>query len=260
MAIYLPLLSCAAGVYALWASDGTNEAHRNPRTLAFLLVPLVAIFYVKGMVRVSLHHVQLSLVPSVVLLALAWDLTPRRVPRIALGVLCALNLVAAGECLVERAGEPDVTAMRLSQAGFGVFAMDMEYAEPYRAAAVQYLSDHAAAGERVFIGLMQHDRIVVNDVSAYFTSGHLPATKWHHFDPGLQTAAYTQAEIVKELRAHPPQYVWVESTFEGVREPNASSVSSGVFLLDRYLHFAYEPVQSFGPILILKLKPGVAAP
>jgi hypothetical protein len=258
ISVYLPLLSCLGGAYALWATQGSDEK-RGTRMLAFLLLPLVVSFYLKSMVRVSVDHVQLSLLPSIALLALAWELSPRRVPQALLVVLWALNVVAAWECLDERAGEPDITARRLSQAGFGVLAMDMEYAEPYRARAVQYLAQNAAPGERVFIGLMRHDRIFINDASAYFTSGHLPATKWHQFDPGLQNAAYTQAEMVKELRTHPPSYAWVESTFERVREPNASANSSGVFLLDNYLHRAYEPVQGFGPILILKLKPGLAA-
>lgn len=260
LAIYLPLVACAAGAYALWAGAKDSESQRRARVLAFLLIPLVAFFYLKGMVRVSLDHVQLALLPSIVLAALAWELTPRRGPRVAVALVCGLNALAAGAALAQRMDAPDLTARQWSRAGLGVFAMEMEYEQPFRAEAVNYLAQHAAKDDRIFVGLMQHDRIFINDVSAYFTTGHLPATKWHHFDPGLQNRAYTQAEIVKELRTRPPEYVWVESTFENIREPNASADSSGVFLLDQYLRFAYAPAAAFGPIVILKLKPGLKKP
>ncbi len=134
----------------------------------------------------------------------------------------------------------------------GALTQKMEFLDLDRAHAVTYVRTHAAPGDRLYVGTTRHDRIFVNDVSAYFITGHQPATKWQQFDPGVQTRAYVQAAMVKDLQASKPGYVWLDSGWDEHVEPNESTLSSGVFLLDRYLHWAYEPVEQFGSIVILR--------
>ncbi|MBC5784908.1 glycosyltransferase family 39 protein [Ramlibacter sp. USB13] len=256
LGIYLPLAACAAGAWALWAQgrNGVAEEDTPARLLAFLLIPLTAIFYLKGVVRVSLDHMQLSLLPSVALLAVTWHLVRARVPRIAVAALCTVNVVVAAVSLLNHESANDVMGREVARAGLGALAADMQHLEPERRAAVRYVAEHLQPGERLFVGVTGHDRIFINDVSAYFLTGRLPATKWHHFDPGLQNRAFIQASMIKELQKQSPKLVWVESTFDGVVEPNDSARSSGVRMLDNYLLWAYEPVEQFGTILIMKRK------
>ena len=47
-----------------------------------------------------------------------------------------------------------------------------------------------------------------------------------------------------------PPYIVLDSEFDHYREPNESSRSSGVTLLDDYIHKAYQPTQSFGSMSI----------
>ena len=121
-----------------------------------------------------------------------------------------------------------------------------------REAAVQYLLMHTTPGQRIFVGLTRHDKIIQNDVSAYFLTQRLPATKWHHFDPGLQTSEKVQLEMVGDLEKNKPLYIWLESTWNDMNEPNDSAVSSGVHILDKYIADQYQAVKSFGTITILR--------
>jgi len=100
------------------------------------------------------------------------------------------------------------------------------------------------------VGVTKHDRIFANDNIIYFATQRLPATHWSHFDPGLQNSYDIQVEMVHELKASAPPYIVLDSEFERIREPNDSARSSGVTLLDEYIHKAYQRVQNFGDLSI----------
>jgi hypothetical protein len=55
--------------------------------------------------------------------------------------------------------------------------------------------------------------------------------------------------MVDELERNTPPYIVLDSEFELSREPNDSSKSSGVTLLDRYIHDNYQPSETFGTML-----------
>jgi hypothetical protein len=88
----------------------------------------------------------------------------------------------------------------------------------------------------------------MNDVGLYFAAGRPPATRWHHFDPGLQTREDVQRQMIGELEERGTRWAVRDSSWDRASEPNESAVSSGVHLLDRYLAARYRPVQRFGPI------------
>jgi hypothetical protein len=65
-------------------------------------------------------------------------------------------------------------------------------------------------------------------------------------DPDLQTRYDIQAQIIQELEINTPAYVVLDSEFNSSNEPNDSSRSSGVKLLDEYLHQKYQYIETFG--------------
>jgi hypothetical protein len=75
-----------------------------------------------------------------------------------------------------------------------------------------------------------------------------PATKWYHFDPGLQTSKSIQELMISDLQQSRPKYV----VLEGSREPNESVKSSGVKLLDEFIDDHYSRVATFGSLTVLK--------
>ena len=94
-----------------------------------------------------------------------------------------------------------------------------------------------------------------NDNLTYFATQRLPATHWHHFDPFVQNRQEIQLQMIQDLDRNRPPYVVLDSEFEEVHEPNESDKSSGVTLLDDYIHTRYRPVVTFGAISIWQIQP-----
>jgi hypothetical protein len=109
-----------------------------------------------------------------------------------------------------------------------------------------YLATHTRADERILVGLDRHDKIFLNPVTLYFAVDRLPGTHWHQFDPGLQTRADIQADIIADLQRNAVRWVVRDASFGNINEPNESAQSSGVTLLDEYLQRHYRVVASAG--------------
>jgi hypothetical protein len=120
---------------------------------------------------------------------------------------------------------------------------------------IEFIDDHTRPDQPLFVGLRKHDKIYANDCITYFAAQRLPATRWSEFDPDLQNREDIQRQMIQELEASAPPYVVLDSEFESSHEPNDSSISSGVTLLDEYLRGRYRQVESFGPMSIWQLKP-----
>lgn len=118
-----------------------------------------------------------------------------------------------------------------------------------------YIESHTRPGQRILDGTVRHDRVFANDNLVYFASQRLPATYWNEYDAGVQSSYEVQAEMVHELEVGKTPYIVLDSELEGMNEPNDSSKSTGVTLLDEYIHGHYVPVQTFGEMAIWQLKP-----
>jgi hypothetical protein len=105
--------------------------------------------------------------------------------------------------------------------------------------AVQYVQAITTPEDYLFVGAGRHDKIFVNNIVLYFLTNRRPATKWYHFDPGLQTSAAIQREMIAELEAKRPPVIVLDRGFDAIQEPKASSESSHIVLLDDYLQTHY---------------------
>jgi hypothetical protein len=100
--------------------------------------------------------------------------------------------------------------------------------------------------ELVFIGNHRHDKIFANDVALYFIADRKPATRWYHFDPGLQTDGRIQQEMVQDLQSSKTRWIVLCDKWADFNEPNASSVSSGVRTLDHHIELNYTLQETYG--------------
>ena len=64
-----------------------------------------------------------------------------------------------------------------------------------------------------------------------------------------------QVAIIGDLERTGTRYVLLSRAYEGVREPNLSSVSSGVTLLDDYLAARFRVVGVYGVYSVLERVP-----
>jgi hypothetical protein len=125
--------------------------------------------------------------------------------------------------------------------------------DQHRIDAIRYVQQRTKENDYIYVGTNRHDKIFNNDILFYFASKRLSATKWHLFNPGIQTTKNIQSEIISELRLKTPRYVVLSSDWEDVQEPNESALSSGVTLLDDFIKATYRRVASFGNLVIYEL-------
>jgi hypothetical protein len=265
LGIYLPLAIAAISLYALLKSDAEPSSQgRSWRGFLLAFGLLLVVMYLKGLVRVSSGQLYLAIIPSLLLIAVLFQQRSAfaRPVRILITCLMVLSFVPAAWSSLH--------VIRLEQLRFLSVAQkpdtDIETAwcklanpltrgvcflpEDDRIHAAEFISSHTQPGQPLYSGLKHHDRIFANDNIIYFATERLPATHWSHFDPGLQNRLDIQTQIIRELERNPPPYITLDSEFDLIREPNDSSKSSGVTLLDDYIHAKYEPRETFGTISI----------
>ncbi len=248
-----------------------NEQWRG-FAVAFGLLAFVMFF--KGIVRMELQQMYLCIVPSLLLLAVLFEHMSvfSRFSRGAFLVLVSLSTVAAMWSALQEARRLQVyhfsvpeyfvrsatgtlpplqklwcrTSNPLTRGFCFVAASD-------RTQVIEFVRGHTYTGQRLYVGLPKHDRIFANDNLMYFAAERLPATMWSHFDPGMQNSLEIQSQMVRELQMYAPPYIVLDEEFAHVREPNESSISSGVTVLDDYLEQRYRPVVTFGTMAIRQL-------
>ncbi len=241
---YLPLLVYLAVLIRLCAG---REGERRAFTVLFTFLGILFLNQVR--IRSDPAHLLPTFVPAILLLGPLVDEIRARAPRRALVASLALALAP---CVFVPQVWAQVGRIRETVAPLPSTRFDLDrargIAHPERERyeeALAHVRDVVPPGERIFVGNGRHDRIYINDVMFYFLSGRGSATRYHELHPGLATTAGVQREIVRELEAHRVGHV-VLNDRSHPPEPNASSRSSGVHLLDEYLRREFVPVRTFG--------------
>jgi hypothetical protein len=281
LGLYLPILiallslsfALLPAVRARWsASRDVKPSARMERWRALLVIfgLLAAVMYLKGFVRVSLTQMYLSIVPSLVLIAVLFGhrQTLPRLGRISVMFLAGLSGVAATSAALHA-----VKGFYLGHVSVLSFPAQSTpeiqtwcnypnpltrgfcfYPEQERRQTIEFIDSHTTPEQTLYVGVTRHDRIFANDNITYFATQRLPATHWSHFDPFLQNSKEVQAEMIHELQVNSPPYVVLDSEFDQIHEPNDSSTSTRITMLDEYIRSAYLPAQSFGRLSIWKRK------
>jgi hypothetical protein len=259
--LYLPALVFAVAVWRFIGSRGLARDDIQKRELIFLAVfsMLLPFAYMKGVVRIGNLHLMLAIVPSLIVLAMlaGRHMTGRRTMTAvtwALATMACAAAVFAGWRQFELLRATTLSTAHAIAAGQTRPSTIQFVLAPERAVAIDFVRQHTRPGERIYAGLTRHDKIFGNDVFFYFAVNRLPATHWHHFDPGLQNRADIQAAMIRDLESTRPRYAMLESTWDDIAEPNESALRSGVTLLDDYLRSHYQQVREIGRISIWQRK------
>jgi hypothetical protein len=233
---------------------------------------LALVMYFKGFVRVGIFQMYLSIVPSLLLIAVLFQrrLTLPRPVRISIMCLVWLSVLAATWSTLHEAKslylehlsvpegmlpsarrawpETQTTWCKIVNSLTKGFCF---LPENDRIQTIEFIDSHTTPDQKLYVGLAKHDRIFANDNLTYFATQRLPATKWSHFDPGLQNSYEIQTQMIHELEVNAPPYIVLDSEFDHLApEPNDSSKSTGVTLLDEYLHNSYQHIETFGEMSV----------
>jgi hypothetical protein len=271
LGIYLPLAIAAISLYALvqplsgkGGDDASSSQGRRWRGFLLAFGLLLGAMYLKGLVRLSPVQLYLAIIPSLLLIAVLFQHRSAfaRPVRILITCLMGLSFVPAAWSSLHEIRLEQVRFLSVAQMPHtDIETAWCKFANPLtrgvcflpeddRIHAVEFISSHTQPGQPLYSGLKHHDRVFANDNIIYFATERLPATHWSHFDPDLQNRLDIQTQMIRELERNPPPYITLDSEFDLVREPNDSSKSSGVTLLDDYIHAKYEPSETFGTISI----------
>lgn len=107
--------------------------------------------------------------------------------------------------------------------------------------------------DKIFIGNSRHDQILINDVSLYFLVGIKGGTKYYELHPGVATTYEIQKEIINNISENDVDLVILVNNALST-EPNQSSISSHIRLLDNYINSNYQILRKYGNYVILREK------
>ena len=274
--IYIPLLVVVAAASTLVDTMVTTAPRQRKPSLLLpitALLLLTAVFFAKGAVRVTPIQMSMALIASLILVSILAQPVPARrfASRSLVGAAVLLMAIYTFLCSIDglhRAVQNVAWAARPStwqiaatwppppegacRVPAGLQRLACFRVPPETAETIRYVQGHTTAEQPIFVGLSRHDKILANDVLLYFAVNRQSATKWHHFDPGLQTSFPIQQEMVQELKRTKPKLIVLEAKWANAHEPNDSANSSGVTLLDDYLKKSFVTIATFGPNTILQ--------
>jgi hypothetical protein len=111
--------------------------------------------------------------------------------------------------------------------------------------AIEYIHAHTSESEPIFVGNLRHDMLFVNDIGFYFLANRTCATGYHELCPGLADSLPVQKEIIQDISSHNVQWI-VLVDIQQSTEPNASSISTGITVLDEFIRENYRSATQFG--------------
>ncbi len=118
--------------------------------------------------------------------------------------------------------------------------------------AVNFIRKHTSRKERIFVSPVRNDMLFISDAVFYFLAERLPGTRYHELHPGISTSEPVQKEIISDLKKNNVRYIVIFKSYFNSNEPNLSSKSSGVTLLDNFIKSNYSAVKHYGHYKIMK--------
>ena len=114
---------------------------------------------------------------------------------------------------------------------------------------LKYVRSSTAEGEPILSGVVDMSRLFVNDAMLYFLADRPSAARWVEMEPGLTNTAKGQMELIDAIRSKRVNIIVLHSWLS--TEPNATSRSNGVHLLDDFLSENFVEQRRFGDAVVL---------
>jgi hypothetical protein len=226
-----------------------------PFSGAALLTLLGMLFMMQVSIRADVSHLLPTMIPAIILSLFLYENSAflphfKNVIFIILGIFAlgtlALAIYSKGMAIKDMVLKPKYSL----KTGRAALISGDEFFKNYDAL-LQFLKDNTSENEKIFVGNGRHDKLIGNDAMLYFLSNRLPATRFHELHPGVITTELVQREIVPELLVNVKTIVLRNEVME-IPEPNKSSVSSGVVLLDSFFKKHLVKTAQFGDYTVYK--------
>jgi len=114
---------------------------------------------------------------------------------------------------------------------------------------IAFVRANTTPNEPIFSGVQDTSRLVINDAMLYFLADRPSATRWIEMEPGLTNTERGQKEVVGDLDRQRVRVLVLWKMLSN--EPNATSRSNGVHLLDDYVRANYVEAGQFGDYVVM---------
>lgn len=114
---------------------------------------------------------------------------------------------------------------------------------------VNYIRANTAPDEPIFSGVQDTSRLFLNDALLYFIVDRPSATRWVEMESGLSNTVAGQQEVVEALERRRVRVLVLWKMLSN--EPNATSRSNGVHLLDSFVRANYAEARQFGDYAVM---------
>jgi len=240
-------------IFVVWMIVWVKNLKNDDRFWEHLtLVVLGSFFLIKGITRMDEIHVMPAFVIAIMLGVILLGKFNKSSLKYNLFLYCFLVFIVPILVInlelkyVTVSHAPyDLCQSRLKSAECVIIGSDQEKA-------IAFIQERTKVTDKIFVGNLRHDKIVINNIMFYYLADRNSGTKYHELVPGLATSMPVQQEIVGELRSNNIKFVVLFSGFEHLQEDNETSRSTGVHLLDEYIANSYRQVEKFGGYQILQ--------
>ena len=255
---YLPLLIFFIIIIYLTFYMKGNEIKLQKKWLILFCLFCGIFFFNYSRMRFDMRHLLPTMIPAIILLGfLASIIMDKFYVRYRQSLKLIINLVGLillvvaiipkAKVLFEHIQHPG-PELKLSRAR-GCYDQ-MEFSIDQQAA-IQYIQERTSFNEKIFVGNLRYDRIVMNDIMFYFLSERHSATVYHELHPGLVTTKDVQEKIIKDIKKSGVRYI-VCWTGDGKNvEANESNKSSGITELEDFIQRNFKLIRKFKSYLIL---------
>lgn len=114
---------------------------------------------------------------------------------------------------------------------------------------IEFVRANTVPDEPIFSGVQDTSRLFINDAMLYFLADRPPATRWIEMEPGLTNTERGQSEVIEALDRRQVRLLVLRNQLS--KEPNATSRSNGVHLLDAYVQENYREARQFGDYVVM---------
>ena len=164
-------------------------------------------------------------------------------------VLVGLMLWPVASRLREKPPERTFITHPLLEREFGIQEED---SSP-RAQVVEFIQKQTRPDEPIYVGMMDHSSIVVNELDLYFVANRLGSTRYMQFDPNVVNREDVQRAMIEQLERAPTRVAVLSVKGNFGNEPNDSS-KRGSPLLTQYFQDNFELALRVGPYAVLMRK------
>lgn len=237
----LPL--AAAGIGARMLRRDGPGIDRRARVAVVLWVAALG-FFNHAWIRFDGPHVWPMMLATIPLIASAPFVRVGTVGRAVVSAcvvaVLALNAFLAFETLRGRVLERPIALESAHSPGISIRSTSAYYN-----ALIHAIDARTNPGEAILSANRRHDRVFLNDSLLYFLTDRPAPGRYHELNRGMITTARVQREVIDAMDR---RRVRVAVLYDAdSNEPNLSSISSGITLLDDYIRTNFERIGTFGP-------------